>query len=141
MSCCGGSVGRYEFPPGPPLVEEPVAHLEARWLFMPFGTQFRQGDMVRLWMPNGRTRTVFVAAVMPVDYSGYPPRIVGKRPPTWAQVAHDSDRDEVDLIDWMRHPLHDPDQPPRVLAFEQIVVRERTLWARWRNLLARIRSL
>lgn len=118
-----------------------MAHLEARWLFMPVGTRFEAGDMVRLWMPNGKTRTVFVAEVMAVDYSGVPPRIIGTHPPSWEQVARDSDRAEDELIGWRHAPLFDPAQPPCVLAFDHFVAQELSLWARWKRFLYRVRNL
>ena len=141
MGCCGGGHCDFQFPPGPPLVEEPVAHLNARWLFMPRGTRFQTGDMVRLWMQNGKTRTVFVAEVMPVDYNRYPPRIIGAQSPTWAQVALDSDQDEQSLIQWRDHPLFDPGYPPCVLGFDHFVAEEPTLWTRWKRLLYTLRNL
>ncbi len=142
MSCCGGDFCNFKFPPGPPLLDLPVAHLKARYLFLPYGTVLDVGEKVRIWMENGRTETVFIGDKWPVDFSVNPPRIIAERAPSWAQVALDSGRDEETLLGWAFHPLRNPTAPACVVRFEHIqALPPPTLWQRWQRLLAVIRNL
>jgi len=141
MSCCGGNFCNFEFPPGPPLLDLPVAHLKARYLFLPYGTLLEEGEKVRIWMENGRTETVFIGDKWPVDFSTNPPRIVAEAPPDWAQVALDSGQAEEDLLGWAFHPLHNPQAPACVVRFEHVAVQQPSLRERLYALLYRIRNL
>ncbi|WP_294949339.1 hypothetical protein [Sulfurivirga sp.] len=141
MSCCGGDFCQFEFPPGPPLLDVPVSHLGAKYLFLPYGSLLEVGEKVRIWMENGRTETVFVGDKWPVDFSSTPPRILAEAPPTWEQVALDSGLEPDTLLHWRDNPLFNPQAPACVMRFEHIAVPRPTLWQRWQRLLARVRNL
>jgi len=142
MSCCGGDFCNFKFPEGPPLLDVPVAHLKAKYLFLPYGSLLEEGEKVRIWMENGQTETVFIGDKWLVDFSVFPPRIEAEASPSWAQVALDSGLEEKVLINWARNnPLYNPHAPSCVMRFEHIVKPQLTLWARWQRFLYWVRNL
>ena len=141
MSCCGNQYCQFEFPPGPPLLDLPVSHLKARYLFLPYGTLLQEGEVARIWTEGGQTAPVRIAHKWPVDFSQLPPRIQADTPPTWAQVALDSGQEEETLIHWAAHPLHNPDAPACVVAFEHLLPPPPSWKERFHRWLYRLRNL
>ena len=61
MSCCSGSkFCKFNFPEGAPIVDNSVDSLQAKYLFLPYGTLLEAGELVRIWTENGNTKSVLV---------------------------------------------------------------------------------
>ncbi len=120
MSCCAGnSRCKFEFPDGNPLVDNSVDSLKAKYLFLPYGTLLKEGEMVRIWTENGKTKSVLIAEKIPVDVTP-----TGLKVPNdtsfipWQLVAIDSILELEELENWYFHPLHNPSEPTVVLKFK-----------------------
>jgi hypothetical protein len=142
MSCCNRGTCRPTFDEGPPVVDFPVSSLEAKYLFMPYGTDFQVGDIVRIWLENGRTKTVTVQTKWPIEILPAGPEVLGNKfELPWQLIALDSQIEYEELMDWYHHPSHDPSAQVVVLEFKHPLVIVPSLKMRWMEWLYRIRNL
>lgn len=120
MSCCGSSgYCKFEFPVGPPLTDNSVTSLKASYLFLPYGTLLERGELIRIWTENGETETVLIEEKYPIEVLPAGPEVLGdKEALPWQLIALDSGIEYEDLMDWYRHPLHNPNEPTVVLKFK-----------------------
>lgn len=142
MSCCSSGYCNFNFPEGPPLTDLPVANLQAKYLFLPYGTLLSKGEVIRIWMENGQTRVVSIKEKIPVVFSDAGPLTEdyeGVMP--WELVAYDSGMEAEDLLLWHHHELYNPNETSIVLEFEQLEVPERTIMQILRAWLYKIRTL
>ncbi|MBO1922928.1 hypothetical protein [Thiomicrorhabdus sp. 6S3-12] len=142
MSCCSGGYCQFKFPEGPPIVDDPVSNLQAKYQFLPYGTLLQQGEVVRIWMESGKTKTVVIDRKIPLQV------LPGELKPTasdevipWQLVAHDSGVDYEELINWYRHPLHNPSETPVLMVYGHLVEKKLTLKERWLSFLYKMRNL
>ena len=142
MSCCGLNYCQFEFPEGPPLTDYAVTHLEAKYLFLPYGTLLEKGEIVRIWLENGKTKTVEIEAKIPLEILPAGPEVVGQKfELPWQLIALDTGIEYEELMDWYHHPQHNPKEQAVVLVFKHPVVVKPTLKLRWLEFLYRIRNL
>lgn len=143
MSCCSGSgYCQFQFPPGPPLTDNPVGNLNAQYLFLPYGTLLAVGETIRIWMENGQTKVVRISAKYPIEILPAGPVLFGdKQELPWHLIALDSDMDYDTLMDWYHHPLHNAKTQSVVLEFKHPVTVQPTIKMRLLQLLYKIRTL
>jgi len=142
MSCCHARFCQFEFPEGPPLTDYSVTHLEARYLFLPYGTLLEQGEIVRIWLENGQTKSVEIEAKIPIEILPAGPVVLGdKFELPWQLIALDTGIAYEELMDWYHHPLHNPNEQAVVLVFKHPVAVKPTLKMRWLAFLYRMRNL
>lgn len=142
MAACPHSYGQFAFPPGPPLTDAPVATLEAKYLFLPYGTLLEKEESIRLWTEAGLTKTVVIEEKWFLRATGdqleaHDPSVVIP----WQLVALDSGMAEKDLLHWPLHPLHNPASEPVVLVFAHPIEFRPTLKMRWLGFLYWMRTL
>lgn len=149
MSCCGRQFCQFEFPPGPALVDAPVANLEARYLFLPYGTLLAEGEVVRIWTEGGKTKSVVLEHKWPLqavngqlamDQALIGRETAGDSVP-WQLVAMDSGMEESELRHWPQHPLHNPETQPVILVFNHPITPKPSLKMRWLGFLYWLRNL
>jgi hypothetical protein len=146
MSCCGKQYCQFEFPPGPPLTDAPVASLEARYLFLPYGTLLAEGEVVRIWTEAGKTKSVVLEHKWPLNERNGQLVLAddgqkeGASVP-WQLVAMDTGMEEGELRNWPQHPLHNPDTQPVILVFNHPITPKPSLKMRWLGFLYWLRNL
>lgn len=145
MSCCGSErYCAFKFPEGPPLTDHPVNNLEARYLFLPYGTLLKQGDLIRIWTENGQTRTVWIQEKTFLEPSAQglvPIHTQQDRHLPWQLIALDSDLPLDDVVHWSKHPLYNPDTQAVVLKFKHPASTRLTWKQKWLQWLYKIRTL
>jgi len=120
MSCCAGNDRcKFKFPEGHPLVDNSVDSLNAKYLFLPYGTLLSEGEMVRIWTENGQTKNVLIGKKVGIDVTptGLKTKDSNEFIP-WQLVAMDSNIEQEELKNWYFHPLHNPSEPTVVLKFK-----------------------
>jgi hypothetical protein len=142
MSCCPANFCQFQFPDGPPLTDNPVTNLNARYLFLPYGTLLQEGEVVRIWMESGQTQTVLLEAKVPlvIEPSGVTGQEDGVFLP-WQLIALDSGMEEEDIRKWYFHPLHNPETQAVVLKFKHPLNTKPTLKMRLMQWLYKLRTL
>lgn len=145
MSCCGSqSYCTFHFPEGPPLTDHPVSSLEASYLFLPYGTLLKQGDLVRIWTENGQTRSVIIQEktfLEPSSNGLIPISTQTERYLPWQLIALDSNLPMDDILHWPQHPLYNPETQSVVLKFKHPTQAKRSLKQTWLKWLYKIRTL
>jgi len=146
VSCCGGGCGigvrQFHLPEGPPVTEMPVTTLEAKYLFELYGSELEVGEIIRIWMPNGETKTVELEAKYSIEVFPAGPEVKGgKVSLPWQLIAIDSGIDYEELMDWYHHPLYQSNRLPVVLQFKHPVVAQPSLKMRWLSFLYKMRNL
>jgi len=142
MSCCSGGYCQFKFPEGAPLVDNPVANLNAIYQFLPYGTLLKEGEKVRIWMESGKLKTVIVDEKIELDITNDGPvaKQEGQVLP-WQLIALDSGFNYEDIMGWKTHPLYNPDETSVVLKYSHPIEVKPSLKARWLGLLYKIRNL
>lgn len=122
MSCCSSGYCNFNFPEGPPLTDVAVASLEAKYLFLPYGTLLSEGEVIRIWTENGQTRVVSVRRKVSVTFDEVTgiDLMSGEDFLPLELVALDSGLEVETLVNWMHHPLYNPEAQPVILAFQQL---------------------
>jgi len=141
MACSGGYV-KFEFPKGPPLTDSPVAHLKAKYLFLPYGTLLEEGELIRIWMENGKTQEVVIEQKLSVEI--LPHKVALKdsnQPISWSLVALDSGWSETELMGFYHNEHYNPNAPACLLIFSQVLEPSLNWKQKLHNLLYKIRSL
>ncbi|MBN2647434.1 MAG: hypothetical protein JXR44_06595 [Thiotrichales bacterium] len=143
MSCCSGGYCKFEFPPGPPLVDDPVSNLQAKYQFLPYGTLLQAGEVVRIWMESGKTETVLIDQKIALEVSPGALRPLGStlEPIPWQLVAYDSGLDAEEMQNWYAHPLRNPNETPVLLVYGHLLKPKPTWKTRWLSFLYRMRTL
>ncbi|HHT00327.1 MAG TPA: hypothetical protein ENK73_05655 [Thiomicrospira sp.] len=144
MSCCSGGYCQFKFPEGPPLIDNAVATLNANYQFLPYGTLLQAGETVRIWMQNGKTKTVLLEEKIPLqitDEGPVPLTDYSKDELPWQLIALDSGFSYEDLMDWKNHPLYSPDEPTVLLKFNHPIEVKPTLKMMFLKWLYKIRNL
>lgn len=142
MSCCSSGYCQFEFPEGPPLADYPVASIDAKYLFLPYGTLLETGEIIRIWTESGKTQTVLVDEKIPIQVTSsglIAENETGRLP--WGVIALDSGVEVEELLDWYHHPLFNPNEPSVVLKFKHPEKKKgglKTVLKRW---LYKIRTL
>ncbi|MGC9385547.1 MAG: hypothetical protein ACP5D0_01260 [Hydrogenovibrio sp.] len=142
MSCCSANYCQFQFPEGPPLTDYAVTNLNARYLFLPYGTLLEEGEVIRIWMESGDTKTVLLEAKIPLQILPTGPS--SDLPDVflpWQLIALDSGLSEDDIQKWYFHPLHNPDAQAVVLKFKHPLETKVTWKMRWLQWLYKIRTL
>jgi len=130
MSCCSGGYCQFNFPEGPPLVDNAVSNLDATYQFLPYGTLLKAGETVRIWMQNGKAKPVLLEEKIELVITDDGPQVVGENHQQdlpWQLIALDSGFSYEDLMDWKNHPLYSPDEPAVVLRFNHPIEVKPTL--------------
>ncbi len=142
MSCCAGSNRcKFEFPEGYPLVDNSVDSLNAKYLFLPYGTLLKEGELVRIWTENGKTKTVLIEQKNLILVTPTGLKILNENAfIPWQLVALDSNINLEELENWYFHPLHNPSEPTAVLKFKN-PSNNRSIKAILLDLLYKIRNL
>lgn len=119
MSCCSGGYCQFKFPEGPPLVDNPVSSLNANYQFLPYGTLLEEGEVVRIWMESGQSRSVIVEEKITLSFSADGPcsEESKERVFPWQLIALDSGIDYDELMHWTTHPLYNPNETPVLLKY------------------------
>lgn len=144
MSCCSKGYCDFKFPEGPPLVDNSVKNLAAEFQFLPYGTLLKEGDVVRIWMESGKTKTVIIDYKLPLIYlnNGFElPKTEFNRPVPWQLVALDSGFEYEDMMQWQSHPLCNPQMPPVLLVYHHPIEPKKTLKDHWLSFLYKLRNL
>lgn len=119
MSCCSGGYCKFTFPDGPPLLDNPVTSLNAQYLFLPYGTLLKAGEVVRIWMESGKAKPVFIDEKIALEFTPQGIKTDGAaRPLPWQLIALDSGYEYESLLDWYHHPLCNPNEQAVVLVFK-----------------------
>ncbi|WFE68127.1 hypothetical protein P8S54_07835 [Thiomicrospira sp. R3] len=142
MSCCGKGFCTFRFPDGPPLTDYSVSNLNAHYLFLPYGTLLKSGEVVRIWMESGQTKEVIVDEkwLITFDQQGAHAAQRDKELP-WQLVAMDTGFEYEDIMDWPNHDLFNPQAQPVVLEFRHPIEVKLGLKMRLLQLLYKIRNL
>ncbi|WP_245595672.1 hypothetical protein [Hydrogenovibrio kuenenii] len=123
-------------------MDVPVSNLQAKYLFLPYGTLLSKGETVRIWMENGKTRVVLIEEKIKLLFSGDGPTpLEYDRVLPWELIAFDSGIEIGELMHWQDHPLYNPDTTSVVLVFSQIIEVPKTFKDVLRSWLYRIRTL
>ncbi|MDG6773546.1 hypothetical protein QCB45_04310 [Thiomicrorhabdus sp. ZW0627] len=118
MSCCSGGYCQFKFPEGPPLVDNPVANMNATYQFLPYGTLLEEGEVVRIWMESGKAKTVIIEEKVPLTFtSDGPVSDNGNEVFPWQLVALDSGIAYDELMGWINHPLYNPGEKSVLLKY------------------------
>ncbi|BBP44050.1 hypothetical protein [Thiosulfativibrio zosterae] len=145
MSCCSNGYCQFSFPVGAPLTDHPVVTLEAKYLFLPYGTLLAQGELIRIWTESGKTKEVIIEHKIFLDYAKGKPLPVESLPENvylpWQLIAMDSGWEQDAIMEWGRNEVANPDSPPVVLIFNQPLEPKLTWKERWYRLLYKIRTL
>ncbi|MBO1926250.1 hypothetical protein J3998_01565 [Thiomicrorhabdus sp. 6S2-11] len=142
MSCCSKGYCQFNFPDGPPLVDNPVGNLQAKYQFLPYGTLLQQGEIVRIWMESGKTETVIIDQKLVLDILPSGPVVKGgDEYVPWQLVAHDSEMAYNDLMSWSEHPLYNPHEQAVLLVYGHMVKEKPTFKERWLSFLFKMRNL
>lgn len=142
MSCCSSGYCSFNFPEGPPLTDVPVSNLQAKYLFLPYGTLLDEGEVVRIWTENGQARVVLIEEKITVLFSDEGPAAIEyNRGLPWELIAFDSGVEVGELMHWQYHPLYNPDAVSVVLVFSQIIEVPKTIKDVLRSWLYKIRTL
>jgi len=142
MSCCPGNFCQFSFPEGPPLTDNPVTHLSAQYLFLPYGTLLEEEEVVRLWTEGGQTETVILEKKVPLVISSNGVESEDKTVfLPWQLIALDSGMEESDIQDWYHHPLFNPETQAVVLKFKHPIVVKPSLMMILKKWLYKIRTL
>ncbi len=142
MSCCSGSqYCQFSFPDGPPLTDNSVTSLQAKYLFLPYGTLLEQGEVVRIWLESGEAKSVVIESKIPISVTPTGFMVMSETFIPWELVALDSGIELNELEDWYFHPLHNGNEPTVVLKFRHPVASKpslKTIFLKW---LYKIRNL
>lgn len=151
MSCCSLGYCQFKFPEGPPLMDNAVANLNAKYQFLPYGTLLQEGEAVRIWMESGKTKTVVLEAKIPLLFDATGPKIaevLSKQqqaliadPIPWQLIAFDSGLTYEDLMGWPQHPLYNPSETAVLVIYNHPIEVKPSLKMRWLQLLYKIRNL
>lgn len=142
MSCCSGRYCQFQFPDGPPLTDEPVSHLSANYLFLPYGTLLEEEEVVRVWTEGGQTETVILEQKIPLAIlKGGPVAKIGEPFLPWQLIALDSGMELEAIENWISHPLYNPDAEAVVLKFRHPIEVKPSLKMTWLKWLYKIRNL
>lgn len=142
MSCCSGRYCQFQFPDGPPLTDEPVSHLSANYLFLPYGTLLEEEEVVRVWTEGGQTETVILEQKIPLAIlKGGPVAKIGEPFLPWQLIALDSGMELETIENWISHPLYNPDAEAVVLKFRHPIEVKLSLKMTWLKWLYKIRNL
>lgn len=142
MSCCSGRYCQFQFPDGPPLTDEPVSHLSANYLFLPYGTLLEEEEVVRVWTEGGQTETVILEQKIPLAIlKGGPVAKIGEPFLPWQLIALDSGMELETIENWISHPLYNPDAEAVVLKFRHPIEVKPSLKMTWLKWLYKIRNL
>lgn len=116
---CSPRLNNFQFPDGAPLTDNPVTNLNAQYLFLPYGTLLSKGEIIRIWLENGKTKEVLIADKWQLDYSQGAVVALGRDEPLpWQLVALDTGFELFDILNWPTHDLANPLSPPVVLEFK-----------------------
>ncbi|QCU89646.1 hypothetical protein [Thiomicrorhabdus sediminis] len=143
MSCCSGGYCQFTFPEGPPLLDNPVTNLNARYLFLPYGTLLQKGETVRIWLESGQAKTVLLEDKIELQFTENGPNAVEEvdfQLP-WQLIAFDSGMDYDDLMHWSKHDLFNPEETSVVVVFNHPIEVKPTLKQRWLQFLYKMRNL
>lgn len=128
MSCCSGSkFCKFNFPEGAPIVDNSVDSLQAKYLFLPYGTLLEAGELVRIWTENGNTKSVLLEKKIAVQVTPTGLKIDAEEFVPWQLVAFDSAMELEDIENWYFHPLYNPEEPSVVLKFKHPYQERRSL--------------
>lgn len=145
MSCCSNGYCQLSFPMGPPLTDLPVSTVEAKYLFLPYGTLLAQSELVRIWTESGKTREVIIEHKIALDYRAQQLMPITELPSDvylpWQLIALDSGWDINELTAWGREGEFNPSSPPVLLILDQPIEQKLTIKERWYRLLYKIRNL
>ncbi len=142
MSCCGKGFCSFQFPDGPPLTDYSVTNLNAQYLFLPYGTLLQKGEIVRIWMESGKTKSVIIDGKWEVDYQNGEPQAVGRDENLpWQLVALDTGFEYDDVMHWPTHSLANPNAQPVVLEFRHPIDVKPSLKLRFLQFLYKMRNL
>ncbi len=154
MSCCSGGRCKFQFEEGPPLLDNAVTTLTAKYLFLPYGTLLEPEEVVRIWKESGESRAVILEEKIPLVITESGPK-VAERPENeanfvrsdeeeeipWQLVALDSGIAYEELMNWQNHPLYNPDETAVLLKFNHPIEVKPTLKMRLLQMLYKIRNL
>lgn len=139
---CSSRYANFEFPKGPPLTDSPVSNLKAKYLFLPYGTLLEEGELIRIWLENGRTQEVVIEEKLFVDILPNQVRLKTSHAPiSWSLVAFDSGWTDLELMGFYKNELYNPNAPACLLVFSQVLVPSLNWREKLHNLLYKIRSL
>jgi len=152
MSCCSKGYCTFKFPDGPPLLDNSVQSLNAPYQFLPYGSLLSEGEIVRIWMESGQTKTVIIEQKIPVVYDAGKPMLSLEgalqdqpkgcsTPFSWQLVAFDSGFSLEDIESWPRHELYNPGSPPMLMVYGHPLEDKPTLKERWLRFLYKMRNL
>lgn len=158
MSCCSKGYCDFKFPDGPPLLDNSVTNLQAKYQFLPYGTLLQKGEVVRLWMESGKTKTVMIEDKIPLEVlaKGFRPKApmeakmasedstsfsVDVQTLPWQLIAFDSGFDLDEMMHWKTHPLYNPSSEPVLMVYRQLPQPKSPLKTWWLGLLYKIRNI
>lgn len=144
MSCCSKGYCNFKFPDGPPILDYSVTSLSAEYQFLPYGTLLEQGETVRIWMENGKTKTVFIEEKIPLEITEQGPQAFlaeQQRAFPWQIIAFDSGFAYEDLMDWKNNPLYAPNEPAVLLKYNHPIEVKPSLKMIFLKWLYKIRNL
>ena len=142
MSCCSGGYCKFKFEEGPPLVDNSVTNLNAVYQFLPYGTILEEGELIRIWMESGQSKTVTIAEKIPLVFTAMGPEAKsGQEALPWQLIALDSGIAYEDLMNWEHHPLYNPDETSVLLKFHHPIEIKPSLKMWFLTLLYKIRNL
>lgn len=99
-------------------MDNPVTNLNAVYQFLPYGTLLQEGEVIRIWMESGKTKTVFLGEKIPLKFGLSGPYSEDGRVLPWQLIALDSGFDYEELMHWQDHPLNNPQETPVLLKFD-----------------------
>ncbi len=144
MSCCSGGYCNFNFPEGPPLVDNAVTNLNAEYQFLPYGTLLSKGEIVRIWMENGQAKTVLIEDKIPLDITSTGPVPLlseQQRQYPWQLIAFDSGIAYEDIMSWQIHPLYAPEEQAVLLKYNHPIEVKPSLKMIFLKWLYKIRNL
>lgn len=144
MSCCSKGYCNFKFPEGPPLVDNSIQNLNATYQFLPYGSLIKEGEVVRIWMESGKTKTVIVERKLPLEVLDEGFRVMDeeyRQALPWQLIAFDSGLDYEEMMHWQTHPLFNAQMPPVVMVYQHPIEPKLTLKEHWLNFLYKMRNL
>lgn len=144
MSCCSKGYCDFKFPEGPPLVDNSIQNLNATYQFLPYGSLLQEGEVVRIWMESGKTKTVILEQKLSLEVLAYGFRVLDdtfEKDLPWQLIAFDSGLDYEDMMHWGTHPLFNAQMLPVVMVYQHPIEPKPTLKDHWLSFLYKMRNL
>jgi hypothetical protein len=142
MACCSGGYCQFQFPEGPPLVDNPVSSLSATYQFLPYGTLLEEGEVVRIWMESGKAKAVILEEKISLLYTSEGVQATsGQQDLPWQLIALDSGWEYDALMHWPAHSLYNPQATPVLLKYRHPIEVRPSLKMRLLSWLYKLRTL